>query len=342
MPPAPPASGHANGFGNGYGGSNGRWVWQGQGGSDPLRDPLGPPMARTYLKLLTEAQEEAAAARKQLADLIAQRNSSSSSAAAASGTDTIATTTAAATTASTAAAAAADSADAGRGAASVDAAATAAASATNSTPATTAAAGVETQGERMLRQLLDASGYYSAIAADDDVDIHVSMLASQAMFRCALCAEHTQGYHARIIAIIAHNSASQVNPYIMCTTTYVLMLHRRKLDGMRANIARLRARGEVRNEVHQSTAITAYSFCIASTGPLVHAMCMHTQPLLHILSIIYSCYMTPRAGYTAGSRAQQCTICLPVAANSAALPGCTQTAHSYNGRSAHAERSWPH
>jgi hypothetical protein len=56
MPPAPPASGHANGFGNGYGGSNGRWVWQGQRGSDPLRDPLGAPIARTYLKLLTEAQ----------------------------------------------------------------------------------------------------------------------------------------------------------------------------------------------------------------------------------------------------------------------------------------------
>jgi hypothetical protein len=160
------------------------------------------------LKFANE-QEEAAAARKQLADLIAQRNSSSSSsaAAAASGTDTAATTTAAASTASTAAAAAADSADAGRGAASVDAAATAAASTTDSTPATTAAAGEQIQGERSLRQLLDASGYYSAIAVDDDVDIHVSMLASQAMFRCALCTEHTQGNHARIIAIIAHNSA---------------------------------------------------------------------------------------------------------------------------------------
>jgi hypothetical protein len=160
-----------------------------------------------YALKFANEQEEAAAARKQLADLIAQRNSSSSSAAAASGTDTTATTTTAATTASAAAAAAADSADAGRGAASVDAAATAAGSATDSTPATTAAAGEQTQGERMLRQLLDASGYYSAIAVDDDVDIHVSMLASQAMFRCALCIESTQGYHARIIAIIAHNSA---------------------------------------------------------------------------------------------------------------------------------------
>eukprot|EP00953_Heterococcus_sp_UTEX-ZZ885_P000845 979-Heterococcus_DN1.PRE.2 len=247
MPPAPPASGHANGFGNGYGGSNGRWVWQGQGGSDPLRDPLGPPMARTYLKLLTEAQEEAAAARKQLADLIAQRISSSTAAAAASGTDTTASTTAAATTASTAAAAAI-SADAGRGAASVDAAATAAASATNSTPATTAAAGVETQGERMLRQLLDASGYYSAIAVDDDVDIHFTAYAVTAdnLRNTAIANWHWLRY---IASYCAYSTVLVVIELYACIAGLV-MLHNhklipaRKLNGMRANIARLRARGE--------------------------------------------------------------------------------------------------
>jgi hypothetical protein len=67
------------------------------------------------------------------------------------------------------------------------------------------------------------------------------------------------------------------------------MLHRRKLDGMRANIARLRARGEVRNKVQQLTAITAYSFCIALTGPLVHTS---------VQSRVYA-HSTASAQYTA-------------------------------------------
>jgi cytoskeletal protein RodZ len=161
-----------------------------------------------------DQQEEAAAARKQLADLIAQRSSSTTTAAA----DT--TITAATATSTTTAAAAADSADAGSNSATIDATATTNATATDSTPATAAAGGEQTRGERMLRQLLDASGYYSAIAVDDDVDIHVSMLASQAMFRYTQCTESTCGSCMQsLLPCLAQCSASRW-VFISCSVAY--------------------------------------------------------------------------------------------------------------------------
>jgi hypothetical protein len=54
------------------------------------------------------------------------------------------------------------------------------------------------------------------------------------------------------------------------------MLNRRKLDGMRANIARLRARGEVRAALHQLTKALHTAPCIAFPSSVYQSL-MHTS-----------------------------------------------------------------